>query len=175
MPMDEMSHPVEVAEAVTDDAPALADFLLRAWRAAGPDGLGFAGATDEIIAEIATPASLAARIGRDGRRMFVARSRDRVVGFAATRSLDTEEVELSGIVVGPESTGRGVGTRLITLALTRARSDGYRRMIVRTEPSNGPAIGFYQGRGFRARGSAVERVGETDVPLVELVTDLAPG
>ena len=173
--MDELPDPVAVSEAVRDDAPAVADFLVRAWRTAGPGGLGFAGATDEIIAEIATPAALAARIGCDGRRMFVARSRDRVVGFAATQPRDAEEVELSGIVVAAESTGRGVGKRLVTLALRSARSDGYRRMIVRTEPTNGPAIGFYTGRGFLARGSAVERVGETDVPVIELVTDLTSG
>ncbi len=43
-----------VAEFTKADVPLLRDFLLEAWRQAGPLSFGWTGATDENISEIAS-------------------------------------------------------------------------------------------------------------------------
>jgi len=161
-----------VREATIDDAQVMAAFLLAAWREAGPDSPGFAGATPEVMAEIATPEAVRARIGPGGRRMFLAEETGGVIGFAATRPMDAVSVELSGIVVLRAATGRGVGTNLVGIAREAAASDGFRRMLVRTERTNHAAIEFYRARGFELRGETSEQVGPTTVPVAELVAPL---
>jgi ribosomal protein S18 acetylase RimI-like enzyme len=164
---------VEVREAEPSDAEAVATFLQAAWREAGPESLGFTGATPELMAEIATPEAIGARIRRDGRRLFLARSRQGVMGFAATRPLDGRIVELAGIVVGRSAAGQGVGTRLVEEALAAASRDGFARMVVRTERTNDPAIAFYRSRGFEPVADCIERVGELEVPVLELAREIS--
>jgi len=163
---------VEVREAEPSDAEAVATFLLAAWREAGPESLGFTGATPELMAEIATTEAIGARIRRDGRRLFLARSREGVMGFAATRPLDGRSVELAGIIVGRAAAGQGVGTRLVEQALAAASRDGFARMVVRTERTNDRAIAFYRTRGFEPAADCIERVGELQVPVLELARDV---
>jgi hypothetical protein len=55
-------HPV-VTEATTADVPAVSTFFWDAWRQAGPDSPGFAGATEDVIAEITTPELIRSRLG----------------------------------------------------------------------------------------------------------------
>jgi ribosomal protein S18 acetylase RimI-like enzyme len=162
----------EVREATPTDADALAVFLMEAWREAGPDSPGFAGSTAEVMAEIATPAALRARIGTRGRRMFIATDGVAVVGFAATRSLDADTDELAGIIVARPAAGRGIGTELVGAATEAAVADGHARMVVRTERTNAAAIAFYRARGFSPVGDAVETVGSLEVPVLELAATL---
>ncbi len=163
----------QVREATTDDAQALAAFLLAAWREAGPDSPGFAGATPEIMAEIATSEAIRARIGPGGRRMFLAEEPTGVIGFAATRPLDAANVELAGIVVARAATGRGVGSNLVRAARAAAASEGFDRMLVRTERTNSTAIAFYRAQGFEQVGQTEEQVGTITVPVVELASPLS--
>jgi ribosomal protein S18 acetylase RimI-like enzyme len=157
-----------ITEAGVADAAAIAEFLFRTWHASGPDSPGLAGATEALVASIATPGAIRARLGRRARRMFIARSSSEIAGIAATRRVDLSTVELSGILVSPAASGRGIGTHLVEVALERARVDRFSRMIVRTERTNERAISFYRNRGFEPVREVVEVVGGTEVPVLEL-------
>ncbi|MFQ5517557.1 MAG: hypothetical protein ACE5E8_08270, partial [Acidimicrobiia bacterium] len=85
---------LQVNRATPGDVDKVAAFLGEAWEAAGPDAPGFAGATDEIIAELARPEAILQRI--KSHTMLLAWWGDRVVGFAADRRVDAETVELAG-------------------------------------------------------------------------------
>ena len=161
-----------VREASDQDVPPFVDFLNEAWRQSGPRAPGFAGATNEIIAELTTDEAVRARIGGPDRRMFLAWSGDRVVGFAATKRIDADTVELAGIIVLPSSAGRGVGTQLVQTAMRAMDGESYQTMIVRTETTNQAARGFYEARGFTLERMTVERVDDTSVEVCELSRSL---
>lgn len=138
----------------------------------GPDAPGFAGASDEVIAELATRDAIRERIGGPDRRMFLAWENGRVVGFAAAKRVDTDSVELAGIIVLPSCTGRGVGAELVNEALRSARSESYRSVIVRTETTNDSARAFYEALGFVLERSTIEHVDDISVEVWELSRDL---
>lgn len=156
-----------VREAVDDDAAAIGAFLRAIWDEAGPDAPGFAGATAELIDEIAAPAAVRARLGGPERRMVLALHGVEVIGFAATRASSATEAELAGIVVRRAWAGRGIGRELVSAALGMiGPSDS---VVVRTEVDNVAAIRFYESLGFRREGTATELVDDVPVPVVELV------
>ncbi len=159
---------VAVREAAEADIPAISALFVEMWREAGPDAPGFAGATEEVIAEIAQPEAIRARIGGPERRMFLAHTADSLAGFAATRVVDEAEVELAGIVVLARMHGRGIGRPLVAAAVEAAVDQGYRRMTVSTERSNERAIGFYEACGFRFVRHSTATVEGTAVELVVL-------
>ena len=158
----------EVREAKTGDVEAFGRFILKAWDEAGPGALGWTGATDENVSELASPEFLSPLIEREGIALFLAWDRGEVVGFASNMRVDDETVELSGIVVLESMTGRGVGSRLLDSSLQAAERDGYDRVIVETEVFNERAIGFYRSRGFEDGGKRVTEVEGERVELVEL-------
>lgn len=164
----------EVRDAVPADAAAIGEFFRAIWRDAGPDAPGFAGATAEVIEEIAAPEAVRARLGGPTRHMVIAVERDDVIGFAATRADDVHavEVELAGIVVRAAWAGRGVGRAMVREALDGCRRRGAGSAVVRTEVDNEAAIAFYRSLGFERRGETVEQVGDVEVPVVELVLAL---
>lgn len=159
---------VKIIEATATDVPAIGSFFLEMWRQSGPDAPGFAGATEAVIAEIAAPDAILARIGGPDRRMFLAYAGDSVVGFAATRAIDTKRIELAGVVVLETMTGRGVGTPLVEAAVGSARDHGHDVIQVKTETDNGRALRFYQSRGFAVCGQSTEDVEGTTVRVIEL-------
>jgi len=148
-----------VREAKTNaDGEAFAVFFRLAWLESGPAAPGFAGASDEVIAELTVPAAIRRRMGGPDQRLFLAWERDIVVGFASSRRITDVTVELAGIIVLRSAAGRGVGSALVDAAIGSARIDGYETMKVRTETSNQLALEFYRGRGFTGGVSAVEVV-----------------
>lgn len=159
---------VVVREAVEADARYIGAFIRSAWKEAGPDGPGFAGATDSTIAAIGNARAIRDRIRSAGRRLFIADCRARVVGFAATRVIDSVTVELAGIIVGRGAAGMGIGTRLVGLSADMARADGMSRMFVRTETTNERAIAFYRHVGFEPVRTRIEPVEATEVEVIEL-------
>ena len=160
--------PPTVREADSSDAAAIADFIRAAWNEAGADAPGFAGATDEIIDEVARNESILARLGTADRRMFIAVREAGVVGFAATRRIDDGLTELAGILVRASESGHGIGKTLVHAAADATRRDGSERIVVRTERSNRRAIGFYEALGFEFDRYSTEHVDGTAVDVVEL-------
>jgi ribosomal protein S18 acetylase RimI-like enzyme len=163
---------IKVTEATADDIPAIGVFFWAMWRQAGPEAPGFSGATDSVIAEIAQPEAIQSRIGGPDRRMYLAYVGETVVGFAATRVTDETTVELSGIVVLQTMVGRGIGSPLLTAAVTDARQRAFGHMTVSTEIDNERARGFYQARGFAVVGESTTNVEGTTVTVVDMKLDL---
>lgn len=170
--MERKATTISVTEATDTDVAAFATFFWEAWRQAGPDASGFVGASDQVIAELTTPEAFGERIGGPERRMFLAWEDGRVVGFAATKRIDTGTVELAGIIVAEAMSGRGVGTSLVDEAAGAMRAEGYRSMIVRTETVNDRARTFYEARRFAVTGSTAEQVEGATVEVWELTRDL---
>ncbi len=163
---------VIVTEADSEDVAAIAAFFWEAWRGAGPDAPGWAGASEEVIGELTTVDAIQARVGGPDRRMFLAWSGSRVVAFAATRTEDDRTVELVGIVVLQDMLGRGVGTPLLESAVHSATQEGFERMLVKTEATNERALGFYRSRGFGPSRTLTEEVEGTSIELAELIRAL---
>lgn len=163
---------ISIIHATEEDVDAIATFFWTAWKESGPDAPGYAGATDETVKELTARENLAKRIGGPDRRMFIAMERDRIVGFSANRRMDSELVELAGLVVLESRWGRGIGTRLFKAAVEAARQDGYRQMRVRTEADNYRAIRFYESKSFTFVKSLTEEIGDVTVEGWELVRDL---
>jgi GNAT superfamily N-acetyltransferase len=166
---------VRVAEAAAADAAAISAFFWDAWRLAGPEAPGWAGASEEAIAELTAPEAILARIGGPERRMFLAWVGERVVGFAATRVHDQEHVELAGIVVSGDALGRGTGSLLLGAVVQWAQGEGFRRLSVKTEATNQRALGFYRSHGFADIRPVVEDVEGNPIELVELERRLGSG
>ena len=160
--------PIVSREAGEPDAEAIGHFLWTLWEEAGANAPGLAGATEQIIKEIADPSAVRSRLGGPERRIFIASQGDDVVGFAATRRLADTVIELAGIMVLPSLTGRGIGTPLVEAAAEQARAQGFETMTVSTETQNEAAIAFYEARGFVGSGRSVVDVEGTSVSVVEL-------
>ena len=88
----------------------------------------------------------------------VARLDERVVGFAVTLppEIPGGDAELDGLFVEPDAWGRGVGKRLVRVALERARAMGAGGLHVIANPR---AEGFYASCGFEPAGDAQTQFG----------------
>ncbi len=170
--MERDATAISVTEATDAEVDAFATFFWEAWRQAGPDAPGFVGASDQVIADLTTAEAFAERIGGPERRMFLAWEDERVVGFAATKRVDADTVELAGVIVIQAMSGRGAGTSLVEAAVGAASAEGYRSMIVRTETVNDRAKAFYEARNFAVKGSDFEYVEGATVEVWELTRDL---
>ena len=98
-------------------------------------------------------------------RVFVSRIDEGIVGFCATRRLDTETVELAGMIVRQHCLGKGVGSSLFEEAKKAAVASGFAAMIVKTESANKRALLFYAGKGFVEQGQVVEELNNAKVNL----------
>jgi GNAT superfamily N-acetyltransferase len=154
------------------DIPGLSAFLREGWKQAGRDSLGWTGATDEDIAELASERSLRAMLGNEVIQAFIAREDRSVVGICVNRKKDAETMELAGIIVLAKEVGKGIGSGLFDLAREGARSSGAKRMMVKTETFNERALSFYRGKGFVPAGVVVEQVGGSKVSCSLLFLDL---
>ena len=88
-------------------------------------------------------------------RTRVARSGERIVGFATTRALGDID-ELDDLFVDPAWMRRGVARNLIVDAVAIARSRGARRIEV---TANGHALDFYAAVGFALDSMTETRFG----------------
>ena len=155
-----------------NDVSKLSVFFVEAWKEAGPGALGYAGATDEAIGEIASENFLKKRLATPTIQMTVAEEGRRIIGLSSVKRVGARDAELSGIVVLESATGRGVGSRLLRKALDAARKRGFSSVFVKTEVNNERAINFYKKAGFTESGKTLERVGGTKVALRMMVKRL---
>ncbi|MGD0477650.1 MAG: GNAT family N-acetyltransferase [Nitrososphaerales archaeon] len=161
-----------VRKVAADDLHKLSVFILEAWREAGPGALGFAGATDEVILELASEQTLKAMLVNPVLQIFVAEDAGEIVGFSSLKRVDSGTVELSGIVVLQNLVGRGLGTELLELARESATKEGYLKMVVKTEVINDRAVAFYKKLGFFEAAKITEDVEGTEVRLMILERSL---
>jgi GNAT superfamily N-acetyltransferase len=93
--------------------------------------------------------------------VWIVEDGDRVAGSAAIRGSADGEAELKRMYLLPEVRGRGLGRRLLELALGWARERGLAAVTLDTTEEMSAARSLYESAGFRAYGSRTE-VGERD-------------
>lgn len=165
---DPAAPATKVRVAKVKDAVPLGAFFMRSWVEAGPGALGFTGATEKDIREIASEEFLSMRLANPTNRFVVAERGGNIVGFASVRMIGKKRAELSGIVVLESETGKALGTRMVQRAFDVAVRLGAERLIVKTEVFNERAIGFYTKNGFAQKGTATEKGGKKNIPTVVL-------
>jgi len=132
------------------DVPAIADIFRRA-------SLSNEGDRDHLLAhpELLAFDDLPVRQGRT--RIAVASDDDkRIVGFATTRDLDVNAIEVDDLFTDPDWMRQGVGRLLIEDVAAAARA----RHIARVEVSANPhALRFYEATGFVEHGEVATLFG----------------
>lgn len=100
--------------------------------------------------------------------------RDLLVGCGFLRQIAPETGELKRLYVRPEAQGAGLGRRLVTSRIRRAREMGLRWLMTDTVRGNTPMLNLYASLGFvevpRYTGNANDP--ELDPWLVYLSLDL---
>ena len=157
-----------VRPARKNDAAALGRFLIRAWKEAGPGALGFTGATEDAVNAIASMGFLTQRLSSPTVKITIAERDKEVLGFASITASGKREGELSGVVVLENTSGIGLGSRLVSKACDAAGKMGIDQLHVKTEAFNKRAIGFYKKNRFTESGRVTEKVGRTKVPSMVL-------
>ena len=82
---------------------------------------------------------------------YIAASRDTPTGFVLAR-VAADEAEILTLAVARGSRRRGLGTRLVELALGEAASRGAARMFLEVADDNAAALALYRARGFVEAG-----------------------
>ncbi len=157
-----------VSEFCENDISHLKSFILDAWRLAGPSGLGWTGATDENIREIASDSFLKGLLEEADVKLFICRKRQQIVGFCAIRGINAKSVELTGIIVRQNHLGKGLGSELFKFAKRVAAELGFATMLVKTESNNLRALHFYSQMGFVIKGKVFEVMNDEKVSLTIL-------
>jgi ribosomal protein S18 acetylase RimI-like enzyme len=161
-----------VSELHASDIPLLKSFILEAWRLAGSSALGWTGATDENITEIASESFLRGLIGNPDLKVFIGKKGEEVVGFCAIRNIDRQLLELAGIIVREDQTGKGIGNDLLEMAKKEAVESGFTTMLVKTESTNKRVLSFYRSKGFVEQEQVLEKLNGTEMNLTVLRLNL---
>ncbi|GAA3557306.1 hypothetical protein GCM10022222_46140 [Amycolatopsis ultiminotia] len=80
--------------------------------------------------------------------LIARRDNGTILGCVALVRYPDDVLELSKMGVTPAAQGHGVGRRLVTAAIRRARELRARRLFLGTNSKLGPAIHLYQDAGF---------------------------
>lgn len=137
---------MDLRDATLADAPAIAELVVAAWRAAYRGVL-----PDEALDRD----DLAARIGRIRERMragwiaYAAELDGRIVGMArlARQPAHGHDAELEGLYVHPDFQRLGVGRALVRHACTRLAAAGKRTLYIHTLRDNTLGRRFYAALG----------------------------
>jgi GNAT superfamily N-acetyltransferase len=85
--------------------------------------------------------------------VLVARQNDQIAGmvnllFTISTALGERVAWLEDMIVAPDSRGAGVGTKLLSAAISLARAEGCKRITLLTDRDNELAQQFYAKQGF---------------------------
>lgn len=153
---------------------AIRAFFLEAWRQAGPEALGWAGASEDNIQEISSEGFISSLLSNPEIKVFAFSQDGRIVGIVVDRKMDESTVELAGIIVQQDAIGKGIGTALLKSAIDSAKDLGFLSMRVKTETNNQNAISFYRKNGFTELGIGEEELDGKAVKVVNLALSLMP-
>jgi GNAT superfamily N-acetyltransferase len=144
---------VSVRVAWSDDAAAIAGVQVRGWARDLAQKVPADALPDREQVAAAWTTSLA-RSGDARNRVLVALERNRVVGFAVTTPAadpDCDPVadgELAELVVDPEETGLGHGSRLLQAAVDTLRADRFTRAVHWVGSADDARRAFLTGAGW---------------------------
>ncbi|HSP23301.1 MAG TPA: GNAT family N-acetyltransferase [Planococcus sp. (in: firmicutes)] len=82
-------------------------------------------------------------------RVYTAENGDGVIGVLVLFPLDAAVVEIKNIAVAKSERGRGIGKKLIFLALEEAKRLGFCKAVIGTGNSSLGQLALYQKCGFR--------------------------
>jgi GNAT superfamily N-acetyltransferase len=167
--------PIQIREATTSNADAIAQVHVTTWRVAYR-GILPAAYLDNLSVDVSAERwhrSLAA--GRP--RVFVADVDGAIVGwiaFGRCRDADKDAAwgEVEALYVLPEYWGIGVGRRLMELARRKLTDAGYTDVLLWALSANERARAFYSQVGFASDGSS-RGIRIAGAPLVEVRYDCA--
>ena len=117
-------------------------------------------AFDPRFGEAWTASQCLSMMALSGACFAIARSADRVVGFAIARTV-FDETELLLIAVDPQDAGQGIGGQLLDYVVTESAALGGKKLHVEVRSDN-RAHAFYAARGFAAAGSRPNYYRRTD-------------
>src|SRR6478736_5911776 len=157
-----MSSPtadVSVRVAWADDAPAIAELQLRAWRATYADLVPAEALPTDVDAAAASWRAALTKPGDARNRVLVALERNRVVGFAITSpAADPDcdpvaDAELAELTIDPDERGKGHGSRLLQAAVDTMRADRFSRAVLWAMAGDDALREFLTGAGWGADGA----------------------
>jgi N-acetylglutamate synthase-like GNAT family acetyltransferase len=80
---------------------------------------------------------------------YLALENNEIVGFAQTIQQDVNTAELDRIIIFPQHTRKGIGTKLLHQVLIDQEQKGINTIIVNTGREETPARRFYEKNGFK--------------------------
>jgi ribosomal-protein-alanine N-acetyltransferase len=97
-----------------------------------------------------------------------------VIGFLIAWHV-ADELHILSVAVAGEARRRGIGRALMTAALTYARSNAVRLLLLEVRRSNRAAIKLYRTFSFSALGVRPQYYADTGEDAVEMILTLDPG
>jgi len=132
-----------VTQAKSDAEFAAARALFSEYAATLDVDLDFQGFTSEL-------STLQTMYGAPAGCLLLARDDGHYLGCIGVRRLSNEDCEIKRLYVRPSARSGGIGRGLVLAAIERARSMGYKRLLLDTLPDMSAARALYAKLGFRA-------------------------
>ncbi|MGO4293907.1 GNAT family N-acetyltransferase [Chitinophaga sp. RAB17] len=138
-------EPITIRTIVASDDPVMANIVKTTLTEFGMNKAGTAFSdptTDHLSVLFSIPRAI----------YYVAEIEGRIIGGAGIHPLDGGEAhvcELQKMYLLPESRGKGLAGRLITLCLDYAKQNGYTQCYLETSPELARARKVYEQFGFR--------------------------
>jgi GNAT superfamily N-acetyltransferase len=168
--------PQWIRAATVQDASAIGDIKVRAWRTA------YAGYLPAPLLEALDPATEAADWAEylaampPEHRLWVVGESSTLLGYCRTGPADGDPdlghaaSEVYGLYIDPRRTGTGLGRRLFRRAVADLEGRGHQPICVYAYLPNAVAVRFYERAGFIADGTIrLDEQDGTGVPEVRLV------
>lgn len=114
-------------------------------------------------AYVAEPLAEFVRCGGEGGRLWIAETVGRIVGCVAIVHATAHEAQLRWFLVTPDARGTGLGTRLLSVAVSFARESGYGSLHLWTVVRLTAAASLYRRAGFELAESRTRRQWGTEV------------
>ena len=149
---------MNIREATSGDAEAIADIHIASWRFA------YRGIMDDTILDSMDRrkkiSAWIEAIDTLGWSVFVSEANGKITGFIhiseyRDSDLDTSTVgEIASLYISPELVGTGVGASLFSEGIHQLKQQGYANVALWVLEQNSRSIAFYEKFGFRRDGAS---------------------
>jgi ribosomal protein S18 acetylase RimI-like enzyme len=125
------------------------DFLNDKYSQVYQDNVAKFGIPDEYVKKAFSAQELVKEYSTGSSSFYVALENDDIVGFAQTVPQEAKKVELDRIIIFPQHTGKGIGTRVLRKIIEDQEQKGASAITVRAGKDEAPARQFYEKNGFK--------------------------